>query len=271
MASSAFIMDLAHDNNDRVSNPKNIWIEVFKIKAHEVDFRRCATLETLFRYFQEAAWNHAQTLGVGYSHLHEQGKIWVLSRLQGIVERYPLWGESIQVITWPRTVESLFALRDFQMLASDGTRLVSGNSAYLVLNASTRRPQRVDKLLTSVPHVADRCALPNGPDKLPEFGEGNCQSTLRVGYSDIDMHHHVNNSRYISWMLDTYPMEYHQMHRVSRMEVNYLGEAHCGDTLSIKTGTNQDNIFDHMVLNPAQNTAICRARIHWSSHNENQQ
>src|SRR6266702_8253653 len=100
-----------------------IWTENFKIHSYEVGLSRRATLETVCRYFQEAAWNHAEALGVGYSQLQRQNKIWVLSRLLVKVEHYPRWAETVTIRTWPRAAKSIFAMRDFEVFDSVGTRL----------------------------------------------------------------------------------------------------------------------------------------------------
>src|SRR5215813_912680 len=82
-------------------SPAEIWTEAFRVHSYEVDFEGRATLETLCHYFQEAAWNHAERLGVGYSHLQREQRLWVLSRLLIKIDGYPLWGDAISVRTWP--------------------------------------------------------------------------------------------------------------------------------------------------------------------------
>jgi hypothetical protein len=37
-----------------------VWTESFKVHSYDVDFNKTATLESLCRHFQEAAWNHAE-------------------------------------------------------------------------------------------------------------------------------------------------------------------------------------------------------------------
>src|SRR6266404_2033681 len=95
-----------------------LWSENFKIHSYEVDFKKQATLESLCRHFQEAAWSHAEELGVGYQRLQAANRIWVLSRLLVKVERPPRWGETVLIHTWPRAARSAFAMRDFEMFDS---------------------------------------------------------------------------------------------------------------------------------------------------------
>jgi len=56
-----------------------------------------------------------------------------------------------------------------------------------------------------------------------------------VRYSDIDMHHHVNNTIYIEWILDSYPFEMNQTHQIHTFEINFLAESSYGDEISVHT------------------------------------
>src|SRR4051812_24122807 len=102
-----------------------IWREEFTVHSYEVDFKKGATLEGLCRHFQEAAWNDAEALGVGYQRLQEQNRIWVLSRLILKVKRRPQWGENLTMETWPQAAKSVFAMRDFEIFDSVGALLVA--------------------------------------------------------------------------------------------------------------------------------------------------
>ncbi len=242
-----------------------IWTEEFKVHSYEVDFKRAATLETLCRFFQEAAWNHAEALGVGYERLASDKKLWVLSRFLLEVGRHPLWGERIQVQTWPRPVEGPFALRDFEFFDSAHKRLLTGSSAWLVLDSNTRKPQRVDKFLAGIPAVSERRASARSPAKL-SGADGSAQITRRtidVRHSDLDVNNHVNNARYIGWLLDSYSAEFHRDHEVRSCEVNYLGETGAGNVLAIGTHPVSEETFEHSILG-SRGSEVCRARLSWA-------
>ena len=91
-----------------------IWTEELEIHSYDVDIARKATMEGLLKYFQEAAWNHAEHLGLGYSHLRCRGQVWMLSRMMVVVDTYPEWGQSVVARTWPRKV----TVRSWQSSAS---------------------------------------------------------------------------------------------------------------------------------------------------------
>lgn len=51
-----------------------VWTRRLKVCSHDVDFTRRATSVSVCRYFLDAAWNHAEALGVGFDHLASQGR-----------------------------------------------------------------------------------------------------------------------------------------------------------------------------------------------------
>jgi len=71
------------DGGDSRSGPhaNGIWREPLKARSYDVDFAKRARTEAICRWFLEAAWNHAEQLGVGYNELSRQNRLWVLSRL----------------------------------------------------------------------------------------------------------------------------------------------------------------------------------------------
>lgn len=244
------------------------WEEVFRVRSCEADSMKCATLESLCLYFQEAAWNHAEALGVGFGHLRGQGRLWVLSRLAVEVERPAQWGETIKALTWPRGVESIYAMRDFEILDAQEHRIAAGASAWLVLNAESRRPQRLDKILSHIQGLPERQAVGRSPEKLPDSTLPAEGAHFRVRYSDIDANGHVNNSRYIRWITNSYPAHFHRAYRPLRLEINYIGETLEGDTISVRTLENAPGDYSHEVVKAGHSESVCRARLIWQPFQE---
>lgn len=246
-----------------------VWNEPLKIRSYDVDFNRCATSASLCRHFLEAAWNHAQALGVGFSDLGSQGKFWVLSRLRLEARGYPAWGSMATLRTWPRAGTALFAMRDFELLDETGTVLVGGTSAWLVLDEVSKRPQRITRLMPALEGLSGRAALGRDPEKLPDCDTSwDGHSSATVSYTDIDVNGHVGSSRYVGWMLDTYPLEFHRAHRVRVLEVNYLGETLAGEELSVRTRQAGPPEFWHSLARK-NGLEVCRARIEWTKASVN--
>jgi medium-chain acyl-[acyl-carrier-protein] hydrolase len=135
---------------------------------------------------------------------------------------------------------------------------------WLVLDASTRRPQRVDKLLSTI-QAEDRRVLKDEPGKIPALTEEKTapQSLgLQVRWSDLDVNRHVNYVRYIGWILDAHPAELHQASVVTALDVNYLGEMDLRDIASIHGAATGRADYCHSIVR-SDGQVVCRARTRW--------
>lgn len=247
------------------------WEDEYVVSSYEVDARAQMPLAALGKFLQETAYNHANHLGFGYAHLKEKGLFWVLSRLLVVVNRYPGWGERIRVRTWASGVESLFAYRDFQVLDEQDHVIGGAGSAWLVLDAEKRRPQR-QELLKKMSHLfPTERAFEQRPAKIPPLSEPEQGPFFPVRYSDLDLYDHVNNAKYIQWILDSYPEQIHRQYEVGVFEINFVSEAKMGDEVAIHTekpGT-PDLAFRHSVKRKVDNRDVCLASAKWRKSNSN--
>jgi acyl-ACP thioesterase len=127
----------------------------------------------------------------------------------------------------------------------------------------------VDKFLANMPVTEDRRATEADPGKLPEIGTVNGEETtdsFPVRDSDIDVNEHVNNARYIGWLVDSYPQERHRQQQVRTCEINYLGETRSAEKLLVRTKPVSSVEYLHAMFN-ADNLEVCRGRLTWEAAN----
>lgn len=254
----------SHRPKGDLAEPDGFWTQELQFHAYDVDFRRRATVSSLCRYFLDAAWNHAEQLGVGYNQLAQQGRFWVLSRLWVQFGRFPEWGEPVRLTTWPREPKGVFALRDFEFSDRSGLICAAGVSAWLVLQASDRKLQRLDRLRWTLKEFPNRRAVDCEPQKLAKFAGGTERFTRAVRYSDLDVNDHVNSVSYIAWLLDCYSTEFHQQHRLKLLEINYVGETRAAESVSVHAACESTGTFLHSITK-AGGEEVCRAQLHWES------
>ncbi len=244
---------------------KKSWEDEYSIPFCEVDTKREVFLPTLWNMMQETAWHHADHLRVGYSDLAEHQYFWVLSRLSIQLEEYPRWGDRIKIKTWLAGTGRLFALRHFSIAHSKGDILGTAKSAWLVLDLKSRKPQRIGPIFKHLRHLLENLPSSEEPEKLSGPVQSKMEKSFTVRYSDIDMHHHVNNIKYIEWILDSFPFEMNQTHHIHTCEINFLAESSCGDFISIHTETLKEDppAFLHSVFRKDDGRELCRARTGW--------
>jgi acyl-ACP thioesterase len=225
----------------------NIFTQESVVGFPNVDQSDTLTIGTTFDLFQEAAINHAEILGVGREAMEKSGTVWILSRLSVFMDNRPRFGEKLIVRSWPRGANKLFAIRDYDINGS----AVRGRSAWLVVDLEKHRPLRPQTAMENLPLNEGINALPginaesNDPPPslaIREFTKD--RSFLRKAcYSDIDFNGHVNNTRYIQWIQDIVDPEILQTAKQIRLDINYISEVRCGETIRLYLATIDGNIM----------------------------
>lgn len=247
---------------DRRSVPSE-WKDKYDVKVYESDNLERGGLITLFNYFQNSAWSHYNRVDRVRGPFLTANQIWAMTRVEVQLERPAKWQEVVEVETWSRGIESLMAFRDFIIRDAQGQRIAAGTTTWVVLDLESKRIQRLSELAKRWPSKPDVFSINKNADKVdpparPEYGE-----TFRVRYSDMDLNHHVNSSRYIQWMLDSFGREFLERYELKKAEINYIDEAMPGD--EVFTGSERVSdaplVFLTNVIRKDGNKEICRARF----------
>jgi medium-chain acyl-[acyl-carrier-protein] hydrolase len=180
----------------------------------------------------EAAGAHATHLGLGLPELQSKDLTWMLSRLLVRIDRYPAPGERLSIWTWPSGVARLFALREFRVVASDGTPVALGTSAWFIVSLSARRPISPD------PHVAhiavQERAIHGALETRIEAPPTGIQLALEaVIPEDIDENNHVTFTSYLGWIEQA--LRSRLPSGIAELEINYLAEVFLGDSIRVES------------------------------------
>ncbi|MDR1582381.1 MAG: hypothetical protein LBS55_03835 [Prevotellaceae bacterium] len=198
----------------------------YTVNSYLTDLQKRLSLPALFYLLQESALIHAESYNFGWTDLSENNFFWALARIKAQIDDYPQWKDSISVETWSKGPDAVMAYRDFEVYSSDNKKILSATSAWLMLSMETRKPQRIALMKDKFPAPYDRSAINIRLEKLPQHriqASDNIVNT--VPYSAIDINGHVNNTLYIQWVMDSFPVDYILNHEVYDIEINYLQEA----------------------------------------------
>ncbi len=238
-----------------------VWNENFKITSYQVDFQEKIKPTNLMQLFQEAAGNHAQHLGAGYAALFAENLFWALSRIRVELLQIPKWGDEIRIETWPCSLVGPFFRRDFIFFDSSDEVICRGVSGWLLLNAESMRPQRADKLNFELPFNEGRYALDAFPDRLNGVAETPVFSK-KILYNEIDVNNHVNNTRYLDWVMDCFGSEFYLNHQLKSFTLEFLGEMHWGDEVELLSGQ-EGSSFHIQAVNLKTGKIAFKSDVEW--------
>lgn len=246
---------------------KTVWVEETRVKSYETDFLYRWKPACFFQHMQEAATNHASHLGFDYTVMFAQDMIWVLTRMKLKIYEFPRLREAVKVRTWPKGIQQkLFFMRDFQFSKPDGGLYAVATSAWLLMNVSARRMLLPQNLNGDLPDNGGMYAL---DEPLEKISPGALEEQFRTetGYSAVDLMDHVNNARYIEWVMDCFPQQTHREQKLDWIQINYSNEIKPGECVAISSGQAEggDGLWYVQGNNLTSPARAFDAAVKWSS------
>jgi len=241
-----------------------IWTDRYRINWYEADANNCASLVAICNFLQVSAFRHARHLGFDYTRKDGFDRLWVLIRILIHMDKYPSWEDEIEVKTWHRGSEGLISMRDFEILDLKGKRLGAVSSHWFLLDPETRKPmvpEINDNAISSVWPVAVMDEQPGRiliPHDLPLI------RSVTAGYTDLDMYLHVNNARYIDWVLNLFPEDMHRNFSISSFLIEFLSEVKYSEEIRLFASINPDESLVKGIRAGDEKT-IFRAKVGWKA------
>ncbi|MGD9210611.1 MAG: thioesterase [Desulfobacteraceae bacterium] len=267
-------MTIETDNaqRDLLSGRKlNIWSHTYRIRSHEVTPGERLSIPAIFHFMQDGASSHAKTLGLSVDQLMQKGFTWVLSRLMlAILAPLPRWEECIKMQTWPSGNKGPFALRDFLFKNNEGRTVAVAVSGWLVIDISTRKPQRIETFNEMLHPIKGYHAISPNLDKIPPCQQSNdYQRQFAVRRRDLDVNEHVNNVSYMEWILETMPDAILSQKELKKISLNFIGEAKRNDHVlsvaeAVKTEQkSRKSVYLHRIVHQSDPHELLRAKSEW--------
>ncbi len=233
----------------------------FKITSAETDMFNRIRAGALVNLLIQSAINSSESLGFGAKGLIEQQLFWVLSRLT--VEIYnPLkWQQEAEVETWPKTIEGLLYMRDYIIRDLEQNIIARATSGWLAIDAVTKKPKVIDGMEREMfVQLKEKHGINQAPEKLTSTHQGD-EFTIKSGYFDIDVNRHVTSTRYIDWMMDTFPVDFHFDNFPKQISVNFMKETMPGDTIKLIRNNTGDSQYCFEGTNLLNKTVAFRGKI----------
>jgi len=213
-------------------------VPVYRVNRHvtdsDVDIARRQKLSSMFMMFQDIAAMHAANLGAAVEWLHEEKNLaWILMRIRVEVERYPLLKQELVVETWPQPPRALYE-RDYLLRDPDEKILVRAASTWVIMDIGTREIKR-DKFLDYFDlEMKKERALGKSLGRLKNIEKARPVYTREIRFSDVDYNGHVNNAKYVDFIMDCFSVEEHKTRGIGAIEVHYINEIGPGETLRLR-------------------------------------
>jgi len=217
-----------------MSEPVRIYKKQYHIDLGDVDFQKRLKISSMFNYFQDIASLHVENLGVGIDTLiNRYGVTWILTRMRVDIEKVPVLGEDILVETWPQIPKRVEFDRDFLIRDAAGNPVVRAASTWIILDVKTRELKKSDAIPSHYPFTPPERAIDCRLGRFKAHGTPEVAYEKVIGYSDVDFNEHLNNTKYIDFIMDCFSLDEHRRYDIKSLEIDYINEALPGDRLTL--------------------------------------
>ena len=237
----------------------------YPIRIYECGPNGKLSFSSILNYMQDVASIHTVELKITIPELLKRGYTWMLSRYHVVIDRYPVYMDSVNISTWIADHKGLFSIRDYSMQDNDGETLARMTSSWVVYNLKDKKIAIVDDILP-LKNILNERAIQDTFPTLPLPESENHKFQFHVRKHDLDINRHVNNRVTVEWALETIPFEITKTHELYELEITFKGQAFYGDTIDsicqIKLNEEQYTGIHH-IINNSTGQSIARVRSKW--------
>ena len=155
--------------------------------------------------------------------VENNGLGWVVVQYHLDILQMPTLGQKLKVTTQATSYNKYFFYRNFWVEDLDGNVLAKAQSAFVLIDIKERK----------IVGAADRLDNKFGAEEVNRIQRFNrikipddydFKQPQHIGYYNIDVNKHVNNSYYFDWMIDTLDTNFIANHRIKSMDIKYEKE-----------------------------------------------
>lgn len=229
---------------------------------------------SILNILEETATRQVEKEGFGFSYLQKLNCGWVLIRWHVEFYDYPLWGDPVQVETWPSGFDKLYATREYYLKDAAGKVLAKASSLWVFMDLAKRRPVRIPADFNTYGWVEPEFNFPAEKRKMEEEFEPDDCLEFAVRRSDIDTNKHVNNAKYLDWITEAVPEAVYDSYKLVKLDLQYKKEIGISEperTVVLSqskedTGTAEEGhkLYHHRITDQEGRVIFALARTEWA-------
>lgn len=203
-----------------------IYKQTYAVSAEDADSFGRLKPSAILWFAQEIAGEHCIQLGTDWDTLQKKNLFWALIRTKVEITRLPQLGETVTVHTWPMPQTRTAYPRCTVGYDAAGQECFRVIALWVLMDTQTRAMVLPGKCQIQVDGILQGTE-PELPRALPAAGGQQLRSRT-VTDRELDKNLHMNNTRYLDWVMELPEADFSEVHPVKEFTVCYLSEA-CKD------------------------------------------
>ncbi|MFO7978828.1 MAG: thioesterase [Bacteroidales bacterium] len=237
----------------------------YELRHFEMNKFGEASPSIMLALLEEAAAEHCYAINYGLHDLKRHDIGWVLVSGALHMERYPRYKEKIKIRTWLSSYSTVRGFRENLIFDAAGNIIGKAKGLWMFFDIRRRRPVPIyQEIIDQWSFDSSESIQHNISRKMDPLREAHDPRVFTVRQSDIDMYLHVNNVKYLQWLLDSIPDEVMEHSCMQFIEGRFLSEIQYGDKVVMLSERNTaENTFLHSVMIEDTGRICATAKTIW--------
>jgi len=245
---------------------ENYFEKQFELRYFEMNKFGEAASTTILTLLEETAADHCYSINHSLYDLEKQNIGWVL--VSGIVtmDRYPGYKEKIIIRTWLSDYSMIKGIRENIIYDEKRNIIGKAKGLWVFFNIKRRRPIQIfDTIKERWSYCIDESINHDISKKIKPIDSAIHIKEFKVNRFDVDNNQHVNNIRYLQWLIESISEEITDNFHLHSIDGRFIAEAQYGDTiLSFTERDIIDNSYIHTIKTQKNNKVCATAKTFWT-------
>ena len=244
---------------------KNYFDKQFELRYFEMNKFGEASSSTILTLLEETASDHCYSINHSLYDLGNQNIGWVL--LSGFMEmfHYPKYKEKITIRTWLSSYSAVKGIRENIIYNELGNIIGKAKGLWVFFDIQRRRPIQIfDAIKQKWSFFNEECIDHDITKKIEPIETLEIIKEFKVNRFDVDTNLHVNNIKYLQWLMESIPEETIDNYYLHTIDGRFIAEAQLGDTIMSYTKKDvSDNSFINTIKTQSNNKVCAMAKTLW--------
>lgn len=244
---------------------ENYFEKQFELRYFEMNKFGEASSTTMLTLLEETAADHCYSINSSLYDLKDQNIGWVLLSGMMIMDRYPRYKEKIIIRTWLSEYTMIKGVRENIIYDEEMNIIGRAKGIWVFFDIVRRRPVQIfDSIKEGWSYCTEESIIHNCSTKIQMVGNEPHVKEFKVHGFDVDTYEHVNNIRYLQWLLESVSEEITDHYYLCSIDGRFIAEAQYDDTIiSFTEKDTDDNTFIHTIKTQKDNKVCATARTVW--------
>ena len=240
----------------------------FELRYFEMNKLGLATPAIILGLLEETAADHCYSINHSLFDLVKINVGWVL--FSGIlqIDRYPNYKEKITIRTWLSNYSSIKGYRENIIFDENHNIIGRAKGLWVFFDIEKRKPIPIfNEIKEKWSYFNEESINRDIKKKINHIDIADHIKQFRVNRFDTDMNKHVNNIRYLQWVIESIPEDIVDNYYLHVIDGRFIAEAQYGDTvLSLTKKLTKENSFTHTIKIEGSDKVCATANTLWKKY-----